>query len=248
MKKITLLLLAAMAAISFLSCKHDSEEDNTASVSFNISGAQALASSSSSRSITSSRAAGDSSSLVKIKQDGTLDTAVTMEGKISKASLKSIIKSPYTDDVYIMYGGNPHYTYNSTTGERLLDSLVCVHSDGTYTNLLTQATQFSEADYLLTDNETCIVFDEVGNSYIMAREAGGWENYIYKYDPKNDKRETIFSSVTKYLSEGYNDRFYKLMVSKDGQYLYVGGSRINNDNDVGDYSFLRVVDLNNSGE
>ena len=244
MKRFSLFLLLISISFIMVSCHHDKEEDERNSyVAFNISNSQALGQASSGRFVTASRAATGVDGLVKINQNGNILPAITVEGEniSTGTSLQSIVKSPYTDDVYFLYDGA---TFELTSPSiRLLDPLVCVHSDGSFTNLTGHSTQFSDDGYLIIENENCLVFDESGILYFLARESGGWENYVMKYNPKTDDRETIFSAVTDYLSDDIRECFSKLMISKDGRYLYVGGFYPNDSQ-----TFVRVVDLESDGK
>ncbi|MBP5448623.1 MAG: hypothetical protein J6Y01_00735 [Spirochaetales bacterium] len=211
--------------------------DTAAKVSFNISDAVALGASgglSNSRSVgRDGDDAADGSSLIKVMQDGSIKSAVSFEGSIKCANIQSLFKSPVSDDVYILYDGA------SWASDRILDPLVCVHPNGSYTNLLTQATQFSDNDYLFT-GDGLIDFDENGNTYILGFEGGHWENYVYMYNPKTDKRTTLISSVGQHLSEDPSEHFDRIMHGKDGKYLYVGGLYTDTYN-----FFVRAIPIDN---
>ncbi|MBQ4377949.1 MAG: hypothetical protein II821_01965 [Treponema sp.] len=230
MKKV-IAYIACIAVLCFSACKEEEDEKFSASVSFSVEGAKALSSPlnfNSSRSVISSSREGTeaekkdfSVSLLKVGEDGTVKEAVTKDGELYQAKITFIKKSPVTEDVYIAYTGQ---TYEIHTGEVLLSSIVCLHSDGSYTNIGEQkSTQNSTVAYVIMDSEENISFDKSGNAYFSAREPGGYEVYAYKFDPKTKKRTLLSSDVTSMATPENGGAFLQqFMISEDGSYLYMG--------------------------
>ena len=269
MKKIKwlslLIAVSLVGSLGFVSCHHDSdeeeeeeviqneEEDTTVTVSFNIANAKLLASSNSSLTSRYARAAGDNySSLLKVLTDGSVIPAMEVEGEFDEGEtngkIKGIIKSPKTEHVYLW---NNYPVYAKGWNQKVFDSLVCIRSDGTYKNILTQKTQFRDEDILLMDDASWITFDDSGNAYFMARDPGFYDVFIYKYDPTTDSRTLLMSEISEYEGKKCEYKMENIMVSKDGKYVYVGlrydscaaNDLSNFDNHV-EYS-VKVIPINN---
>ena len=195
---LTATIFVLFVAFSFISCpassqssvQSASQSDNTTRklISFDISNAVSF---STTESYSSKRIRSDSvydrdtSNLVKILADGSTVDAMSTDGEVIRANIKSIIKSPNTNDIYIWYDS---MTYDGEWNV-LLSSLICVHEDGSYTNLL--GTE-SNRNYCV-DAESDIQFDKDGNAYILARgvQDGTSVQDVYVYDPRTDERKTL---------------------------------------------------------
>lgn len=224
-------------AFVFFSCGF-----NKASIRFNLSGAVAFGatgnpSSEEGRSLF--RAAEDEEfSFIKLLESGEVTGAAEIEGAIHFANLKSIFNAPNSNELYLWFD-DPSYNVEDDD-DNVFTTLVCLHPDGTYTNLMFQDTQFEENDIMYMENQSGIDFDDEGNAYYLGDE--GYETYVYKFNPKTKVRTTLYSEKAKYGTGVYVDNLYCLRIGKDGKYLYIDGSYANMD-DVGNAPFLRIVNV-----
>lgn len=210
------------AALSLASC---GSEDKSGSVSFSVLSDAAALGATESSVARYARAAGASegsqaANLIKLRQDGTLENASSTEGTIKRrGNIKGIIKPPVGGDVYIWYD-NPWYDGDG----QILSTLVCVHSDGTFTNVLMENSYFGY-ESMFMESSNCLQFAKDGTAYISAREGGGIEYYIYRFDPKTKVRTTLLSSKKAYQSDEAIDRYSKFMLSADEKTIFVEGDR-----------------------
>ncbi len=213
---IAVISLAAVFSV-FTGCTNGS-----GSVSFNLSMAEALGATE--RSVSrSARDAGDSAptatNLIKLLPNGSIENATEVAGYVEFGAVKGIFRPPVGDETYIWYE-EPAFDGN---GDEVLSCLVCVHPDGTYTDLLYENVFYGYYS-LVIDTDNCLQFDDDGNLYISAREGGGWEEYIYKFDPQTRERTTLIESKTEYLSDDYKESYHGFALSADKSTLYVYAS------------------------
>ena len=194
-----------MADVLFTSCGWFQKVGSSPKVSFNISEADALGGKDldSERSAAGARAADhtEKSALIKIMQDGSLESAVSFTlPDTSNLSDKNRAKKPkygkLTDvflppidsgcsDVYLLFDF-PTY-FMTEDPERPghgthwgLSSFICIHEDNTWTDLLYDSPWGVTVFNIGSKKNIQIAPD--GALYVLYNE-GGWHYFIKKYDP-----------------------------------------------------------------
>ncbi len=195
------------------------------SVKFNLTGAIAVGAtggfSENNRSVNpdSRSVSDDAVSVVKLLESGTLENATSIEGNVELAPVKSIMKSPCTNDLYFWFSDE---TENALTGNIVLTQLVCVNTDGSQTDLLIEDTQRGKNDGLRFQEEGHLDFDQYGNAYILADDHGWGCEYLYMFNPKTKQRTKLAAFETKHTEEPFV--LTRIAVNKSGTYLYAGGN------------------------
>ena len=194
-----------VAALLFTSCKWFQKVGSSPKVSFNISEADALGGRdlNTDGSASGSRAADHSkgSALVKIMQDGSLESAVSFTlPDTSNLSDKNRAKKPkygkLTDvflppkesgckDVYLLFDF-PTYFITEDPKEPGhgthwgLSSFICIHEDNTWTDLLYDS-PWGVTVFNITSKKNIQIAPD-GTLYVLYNE-GDWHFFIKKYDP-----------------------------------------------------------------
>lgn len=249
--KITAIALSISLAFGISSCKkeEDDDKDHKASISFKLSGASALGtgeqSSSASRSVISyARAASSkekkekkdySVSLLKIADDGSVKEAQTKDGELYMSPIKFIVKSPVTKDVFVAYNNSSHEIHSDTF---LLSPLICIHSDGSYTNLLNKTDTYELNSYYQIDREKNLYIGSDGTAYFVGHDLYTFDLACFKFDPKTKKRTELCTLTAP--GAGSNYGVQQFMISKDGSYAYIGVTLNTDNND----NRIIIVDTN----
>ena len=176
-------------------------------VSFNISGADALGGRdiNPARFASGARAAADNSNgsaLVKIMQDGTLESALSanvseIDGLPADYAQKMTHYSKLTDiflppknsgcsDVFLLFDGETHFPSEyqdnpGNVGYWSLSQLLCIHNDNTWTDIMYDDPMGLEV-YPMDTKKNIQIADD-GSLFLLFRDGGGWEYYIRKYNP-----------------------------------------------------------------
>ncbi|MBR5401417.1 MAG: hypothetical protein IK102_06330 [Treponema sp.] len=176
-------------------------------VSFNISGADALGGRdiNPARYASGARAAADNSNgsaLVKIMQDGTLESALSAnvseidglpadyaQRMTHYAKLTDIFLPPKNSgcsDVFLLFDGETHFPSEyqdkpGNVGYWSLSQLLCIHSDNTWTDIMYDDPMGLEV-YPMDTKKNIQIADD-GSLFLLFRDGGGWEYYIRKYNP-----------------------------------------------------------------
>ena len=249
-----LFLSFVVAGVLVTGCRKEPKITPAPKVSFNISGADALGGrkKNSARSASGARAADNSgdSALVKIMEDGTLESALnckittieglpqadmdrmTQWGKLTDVFLPP--KDSNCSDVYLLFD-NPtwfpaEYEPNHV-GHWSLSNLLCIHEDNTWTDLMYDSPW--DLQIFPIDSKKNIQIAEDGSLCVLYREGGGWEYYIRKYDPatKTVKEICRFGRSAPLVEEtvGWTNEDWlknyifinKMEISKDGKWAYI---------------------------
>lgn len=255
-KKILFLGLVVVGAL-FTGCgkKHSSDDDvnfEPPTVSFDISGGEALGG----QEVDSSRSARDATdlssvSLVKIMSDGSLKSAISCQvpeldipdaektrmtkyGKLTDVFLPP--KGSNCSDVYLLFDGPTYFPAVNeeepgTVGYWGLSRLLCIHADGTWTDILNDS-PWGVTHYPI-DSKKNIQIAEDGSLFVLFRDGGGWEYYIRKYDPETKTvsevcrfgqsapldEETVGWTAEQWESNTIN--ITRMEISKDGKWAYI---------------------------
>ena len=224
-------------------------------VSFNMSGADALGGRDvkAGRFAYGSRAVDNSnnSSLVKILEDGTLESALsadvkdipdldedykehtTIYGKLTDVFLPP--KGSKCSDIYLLFDSNttfPAYVPDENCyGTWGMGPLLAIHEDGSWTDILIDS-PWLPAIFPIDDKRSIQIAPD-GSLSVLFRDAGGYEYYIRKYDPstKTVKEICRFGRPAPYgeETETWTDEDWanvnlyvsKMKISKDGKWAYI---------------------------
>ena len=249
MKKSVLfgLTLSAFISICALGCSHGSSDETendgepigsgNIGITFNISNAKALAGAQDDGSAKSAREATDSSKLLKILEDGNIESAISVPEDLHLANVTAVLQAPSSSDIFIIFDGTSWGSgYWDEASDKWisegLSQLICVHSDGSYDDVLGWDNINGNASKWIwcynSDYSNSIKFDDNGNLYYLCSEQSGnsSSNVFYRYDSKTKTNRQL----TVAQPNIYYERFD---VSKDGKYLFVEGSSSDR--------FLRVI-------
>ena len=211
-----LFLSLLVVGILFTGCPKEAEEPEPVAapwpeVSFNISDAEALGGrdSTSARSASGARAAEDNSNgsaLVKIMEDGTLESALScqlsdIESMTEEEELEMTNYARLTDvflppkdsgcsDVYLLFDDKTNFPVQNKKNPHYIDywcisRLVCIHDDNSWTDILYDDPINGQVCQIESKKNIQVGSD--GSLYVLFRQAGDWFYLIRKYDPKTKK-------------------------------------------------------------
>lgn len=206
------------------------------SIKFDFSGAKAVAK----LEDSSSRAAvtGDElGNIVKILEDGSIKSAVTVEGDINLSdSIRTVLKSPVSDDVFVVFGdtiwlGEEWDAETQSYNRSLLGGLICVRPDGTALDILKVRDDPEDYwnNYIRLQSDT-VIFDGSGNLYFAGWDAGA-ASAIYKFDP-------FSSTLTQMVAAVEGTSYSRFQITSDGSWILAQGSRAGS-------NFLRAIPISN---
>lgn len=251
MKKIQLVSFACslILAISVLSCANGNSNDNngkktgsgTTGITFNLTNAKALAGQDSGN--RSARALSESSTLVKILENGSVESAIKVPEGMNLSPVNAVFQSPVGSDIFILFSQNTWYGHEDANGQWVQDGLsqlICVHEDGSYDDVLgfdPNSNNWKNIWANGSDYASCLKFDSNGNLYYMCYESSGnnGSSVFYKYNPKTKENKQLTAAVSRYS-------YQKFTVSKDGSYIFVEGYVYGNNNSE---QFLRAIPVAN---
>lgn len=258
--------------IAYISLKKAPEKDNSeapvlsnvvkSGLKFDFSNAKAIAAvdkDSLSRAVYSrnSRALEDSSAddspLLKILEDGSFESAITLAENANLATIKAIHKSPRegSNDIYVVFDDQSWFydtkvtvdengnEIDTQTEYKTLGQLICIHEDNTIADILkvTDSSDPYNNSYQSLDTDKGIMFDASGNLYYMARtwNSSGDISCVYKFEPETNEITQLTSAV----SGTYYNSF---KISADGQIIFVQGTRWSSNTNT---TFLRAIPVQN---
>ncbi len=248
--KRSILLIAALAAALSMSCSFfgsdDGDGDSGAQqqkvvtpqiLAFNLAGAAAIGGTDGS---PGTRAISDST-VLKILTDGTAESLITIpEGyERNMAQVKAIYQSHVSSgkEIYIIFA-NSSFLWKEGKSIKI-SPLICVKEDGTYVDILNPTGAGDGDDYWIStwDNQDCMWFDQNGYAFFLVNESGSGQSsqMIYRFDPKTNNLLQLVPAVT-----GTN--YQKVMVSRDGNWIFAHGARYNNSSNT---TFLRAIPVSN---
>ena len=253
LSKITFSAVVLATALLFTGCPR--EPDNAGSIpdiSFNISNAKALAAGTADtgkRNARNSREAFSNSFLQKILENGSIEAAISMtggEGKSHWGNLDAVIKPPASansTDVILHFDdmsyAKVHFD-DGTTGYWWLGSLLLVHEDGSYEDIVMMDTEGNYPDFVRYPS--CAKYTLDGKILYIAenqRENGGFN--FKSYDPKTKETSLIL-----HLERGDNNsQIQAFQMSSDEKYVYIF---ITSETDAGPIHYLRVISIENPSD
>ena len=193
----------------------------------------------------------DDSPLLKILEDGSFESAITLAENANLATIKAIHKSPRegSNDIYVVFDGQSWFydtkvtvdengnEIDTQTEYKTLGQLICIHEDNTIADILkvTDSSDPYNNSYQSLDTDKGIMFDASGNLYYMARtwNSSGDISCVYKFEPETNEITQLTSAV----SGTYYDSF---KISADGQIIFVQGRRWSSNT-----TFLRAIPVQN---
>ena len=233
--KKSLLVVPAIALVFtlvFTSCSNGGgggggrQDNSSGSVRFNLTGAKAIAAAQG-RSGSGRAVNGSGNGLFKLLENDSFESIVSGNHEIPE--IQFLARSPVEGkkDIYISFE-NEWRTDNGTVG-----SFIHVKEDGSVVNILEGWDSIDTSLLWAKDQFTSpLAFDQYGNMYFKVH-VSDYTNSIYKYNPVTGKKEQLVPTDS-------NIRYGKIVVSSDGSYLIVDGSRQRSNNDV-DALFARII-------
>lgn len=195
----------------------------------------------------------DDSPLLKILEDGSFESAITLAENANLATIRAIYKSPLKDsnDIFVVFDGQSYFydtkvtvdedgnEINSQTEDKKLGQLICIHDDNTIADILkiTDSSDPYNNSYQNLDTDKGIMFDTSGNLYYMARtwNSSGDISVVYKFEPETNEITQLTASVP-------DTNYSSFKISADGQIIFVQGTRWSSNTRT---TFLRAIPVQN---
>ncbi len=195
----------------------------------------------------------DDSPLLKILEDGSFESAITLAENANLATIRAIYKSPLKDsnDIFVVFDGQSYFydtkvtvdedgnEINSQTEAKTLGQLICIHDDNTIADILkiTDSSDPYNNSYQNLDTDKGIMFDASGNLYYMARtwNSSGNISVVYKFEPETNEITQLTASVP-------DTNYSSFKISADGQIIFVQGTRWSSTTNT---TFLRAIPVQN---
>ena len=195
----------------------------------------------------------DDSPLLKILEDGSFESAITLAENANLATIRAIYKSPLEDsnDIFVVFDGQSYFydtkvtvdedgkEINSQTEYKTLGQLICIHDDNTIADILkiTDSSDPYNNSYQDLDTDKGIMFDNSGNLYYMARtwNSSGDISVVYKFESETNE-------ITKLTSAVPDTNYSSFKISADGQIIFVQGTRWSSNTNT---TFLRAIPVQN---
>lgn len=195
----------------------------------------------------------DDSPLLKILEDGSFESAITLAENANLATIRAIYKSPLKDsnDIFVVFDGQSYFydtkvtvdedgnEINSQTEAKTLGQLICIHDDNTIADILkiTDSSDPYNNSYQNLDTDKGIMFDASGNLYYMAStwNSSGNISVVYKFEPETNEITQLTASVP-------DTNYSSFKISADGQIIFVQGTRWSSTTNT---TFLRAIPVQN---
>lgn len=238
-----------VSIVLFMACSNDSASPvvpiippvETSPVNFDFSNAKAVAH----MGDVTSRAAEDSDEYVKILSDGTFEAAIKLTGTGTLSKIVGIYPSPTTSGEFFVVFDSISYLRSGYTSQSI-GQLICVHSDGTYDDVLKieNNTSSTSTNYLELTSSS-LTFDQNGNLYFFVTKrydsngnsitnAG---QQIYQYKPSEKQLNKLVAAV-----EGTS--YDRMQISSDSSLIFAQGKRWNNSTCT---YFIRAIPVADAG-
>lgn len=248
-KLVSIILSLSISIVLFMACSNDSAPPvvpiippvETSPVNFDFSNAKAVAH----MGDVTSRAAEDSDEYVKILSDGTFEAAIKLTGTGTLSKIVGIYPSPTTSGEFFVVFDSISYLRSGYTSQSI-GQLICVHSDGTYDDVLKieNNTSSTSTNYLELTSSS-LTFDQNGNLYFFATKrydsngnsitnAG---QQIYQYKPSEKQLNKLVAAV-----EGTS--YDRMQISSDSSLIFAQGNRWNNSTCT---YFIRAIPVADAG-
>ena len=248
-KLVSIILSLSISIVLFMACSNDSAPPvvpiippvETSPVNFDFSNAKAVAH----MGDVTSRAAEDSDEYVKILSDGTFEAAIKLTGTGTLSKIVGIYPSPTTSGEFFVVFESISYLRSGYTSQSI-GQLICVHSDGTYDDVLKieNNTSSTSTNYLELTSSS-LTFDQNGNLYFFATKrydsngnsitnAG---QQIYQYKPSEKQLNKLVAAV-----EGTS--YDRMQISSDSSLIFAQGKRWNNSTCT---YFIRAIPVADAG-
>ena len=254
MKKLfSIILSSSISIVLFMACSNDSAPPvlpiippvetttPTSPITFDFSNAKAVAH----MGDVTSRAAEDSDEYVKILSDGTFEAAIKLTGTGTLSKIVGIYPSPTTSGEFFVVFDSISFLRSGYTSQSI-GQLICVHSDGTYDDVLKieNNTSSTSTNYLELTSSS-LTFDQNGNLYFFATKrydsngnsitnAG---QQIYQYKPSEKQLNKLVAAV-----EGTS--YDRMQISSDSSLIFAQGKRWNNSTCT---YFIRAIPVADAG-
>lgn len=191
----------------------------------------------------------DDSPLLKILEDGSFESAITLAENANLATIRAIYKSPLeeSNDIFVVFDGQSYFydtkvtvdedgnEISSQTEYKTLGQLICIHDDNTIADILkiSDSSDPYNNSYQNLDTDKGIMFDDAGNLYYMART--GDISVVYRFEPETNEITQLTASVP-------DTNYSSFKISADGQIIFVQGTRWASNTNT---TFLRAIPVQN---
>ena len=248
-KLVSIILSLSISIVLFMACSNDSAPPvvpiippvETSPVNFDFSNAKAVAH----MGDVTSRAAEDSDEYVKILSDGTFEAAIKLTGTGTLSKIVGIYPSPTTSGEFFVVFDSISFLRSGYTSQSI-GQLICVHSDGTYDDVLKieNNTSSTSTNYLELTSSS-LTFDQNGSLYFFAtKRYDSNENsitnagqQIYQYKPSEKQLNKLVAAV-----EGTS--YDRMQISSDSSLIFAQGKRWNNSTCT---YFIRAIPVADAG-
>lgn len=226
------LLFLGLAAALLVSCSDSSGGSNDSyspnsfgtDLRFNVSGAKALAAGSDSSVNGSMRSVDGLADLVRINDDGTIESAIFSESEYASIPVVSFISVGDDRSVYICFQ-SMYYSYNESTGESIQFQFVRIYPDNHFDILWPlDPTDENQNSYVSTwtwdgmDSDPLQKGDDDQLYFkVESWTSSGSDNYVYSYNPAIGGKPVLRTPANARLSI---DSFK----TDSKQHLYIKGS------------------------
>ena len=252
-KLVSIILSLSISIVLFMACSNDSAPPvvpiippvetttPTSPITFDFSNAKAVAH----MGDVTSRAAEDSDEYVKILSDGTFEAAIKLTGTGTLSKIVGIYPSPTTSGEFFVVFDSISFLRSGYTSQSI-GQLICVHSDGTYDDVLKieNNTSSTSTNYLELTSSS-LTFDQNGSLYFFATKrydsngnsitnAG---QQIYQYKPSEKQLNKLVAAV-----EGTS--YDRMQISSDSSLIFAQGKRWNNSTCT---YFIRAIPVADAG-
>lgn len=246
--KITLSASILIASILFTGCTKDPDGAGPVpKISFDVSNAEALAGIADTQN-RSARAADPNALLQKIFDDGTVDSAMDIEGNSFGNNLSHIDyvilppENTNSKEIYLLLKkySQARVKVDEDVKDWYLSPLLCIHEDNSYDDVLLNS-PYDVQTFNIIDSKNNIQFLKDGSLVYLIR-GEGYDHFLNKWDPVT-KQTTQLCKVTLSVEDG--SLFVRsFSINKDEDYIYMYLDRVDA-NSYG-YQYLKIIKISDS--
>lgn len=188
-------------------------------------------------------------SLEKIMDDGTVEPAMTIQkgdGFSSWANLDAVIKPPASansTDILLHFDETSIAEFTNENGSdecMYLGSLILVHEDNSYDNILNMESENKHPDFVRYSS--CAKYTPDGKILYLSEKSNSNEGFNFKcYNPSTKTTSLIFE-----LERGDdNSQITSFQMSDDGKYVYLSIDTLIDSNNM---VYLKVIPIDNPSD
>ena len=243
-------IFSLILGLCLVSCGGDSDDDKDkwfggdSKLSFDLSDAKAIATSEEAKGRSDAE---DAFGLVKIMEDGSIESAMEMEGGGYLPEMQFLATSPVegAKDLYVSFSWEIRMwefdEETNTDSETNLGSFLHIKPDGTYVPILEGSTSSVMNDnWWGAESFKPVCFDNDGNLYFTTRNysSGGGKSGVFKYNPTTETTSAIIPELD-------NMEYRAFEIDPTGTNLFVLGEKWS---DQSSTSFFRMYPLSDPNQ